>query len=163
MLFLIGASAWARVQAKGASAPRLLYRSPPRTAIVASEERRPPVELLALEMKGLSEEQLTSIHTQADMLFNVVDRDGDEIISMSELTEYLLLARYHERSVEALFSLMDVNADGQLSREELRDAFVTHPSLRGAPGMGSLPKSQRAAVHEEADATFEAADLNSDG
>lgn len=132
-------------------------------AIVASEERRPPVERLALNALELSEEARTNIYVQADTLFNVVDRDGDESISAEELTEYLLLARYDERSVEALFALIDVNSDGKLTRGEIRDAFVTHPSLRGAPGMGSLPKSKRAAVHEEADATFDAADLNSDG
>lgn len=123
-------------------------------------DRRPPVELLALNVNSLSEEQVANIHEVADMLFNVVDRNGDEVISKEELGAHLLLAQYTEEAIEALFKLMDVNSDGEVSRAELRDAYVKHPSLRGAPAMGSLAKSKRAAVFDEADETFTMLDLD---
>ena len=45
-------------------------------------------------------------------------------------------------------------------RAEVREAFVRYPPLREAPAMGDLSQSKQAAVHAEADATFEALDLN---
>ena len=131
--------------------------------MIAEEDRRPPVELLALNVNSLSEEQVANIHEVADMLFNLVDRNGDEVISKEELGAHLLLARYSEEAIEALFKLMDVNSDGEVSRAELRDAYVKHPSLRGAPAMGSLSKSKRAAVFDEADEQFTALDLDGNG
>ena len=122
-------------------------------------ERKSPVEKLALNVKGLSEEERSKIYDVADTLFNVVDRNGDEFISKEELASHLLLARYSEESVEALFDLIDINSDGSVSRAELRDAFVKHPSLRGSPAMGVLSKSKRAAIHEEADETFTRLDV----
>jgi len=121
------------------------------------------VELLALSVSSLTDEQIESIHDVADTLFNVLDRNGDEAISKEELAAHLLLARYSEEAIQAIFDLLDVNQDGQVSRNELRQAFVRHPSLRGAPAMGSLPKSKRASVHEEADATFTALDQDGNG
>ena len=57
-------------------------------------ERKPPVELLALSMKGMTKKELESIYSVSDMLFNVVDRNGNEVISKEELAAHLLLARY---------------------------------------------------------------------
>lgn len=111
----------------------------------------------------LSEEEITSIHVDADTLFNVVDRNGDGAISKEELGAHLLLARYTEESIESLFDLIDVDRDGEVTRSELREAFVRYPTLRDAPAMGSLGKSERAAVHDEADETFSGLDLNGDG
>ena len=92
-----------------------------------------------------------------------MDRNGNEIVSKEELAAHLLLARYTEDSIEALFDLIDVNGDGKLTRDELRDAFVRHPSLRSAPAMGTLSKQKRSAVFEEADETFTAIDINQNG
>eukprot|EP00966_Prymnesium_polylepis_P164712 3807811-Prymnesium_polylepis.1 len=85
-------------------------------------ERRPPVELLALSVSSLTDEQIESIHDVADTLFNVLDRNGDEAISKEELAAHLLLARYSEEAIQAIFDLLDVNQDGQVSRNELRQA-----------------------------------------
>lgn len=55
----------------------------------------------------------------------------------------MLLARYDEEAVLKIFGLLDVNSDGQLSRVELREAFIRYPPLLDAPGMGSQPSSVR--------------------
>lgn len=54
-----------------------------------------------------------------------------------------------------IFSLLDVNADGAISQEELRTAFVRYedPALRLALGLGT----------SEADAIFDQIDANGDG
>ena len=111
----------------------------------------------------LSEEQIDNVHSVADALFNVIDRNGDEAINKEELGCHLLLARYSEAQIEGLFDLLDVNNDGSVSRVELREAFVRYPPLRSAPAMGSLSKSARSAVHAEADATFTSLDIDGDG
>ena len=130
---------------------------------VEEEKRRTPVELLALNVKQLQQEQIDGIHGLADTLFNIVDRNGDGEVSKEELAAHMLLARYSEEAVDALFDLIDTDKNGMMSRDELRDAFVRHPSLRSAPGLGTLSKSKRAAVHEEADSTFDAIDKDGNG
>ena len=165
-VFICGFTAWTNA----GSMRGLHANQPQRTAVRMGtgeyamglgddQVRRSPVEKLALNVKGLSEEERNKIYDVADTLFNVVDRNGDEFISKEELASHLLLARYSEDSVEALFDLIDIDMDGSVSRAELRDAFVKHPSLRGSPAMGVLSKSKRAAVHEEADETFTRLDV----
>ena len=51
------------------------------------KERRPPAVY-----QLLSTEQIDNIHTVADALFDVLDRNGDEQISIDELGVHLLLA-----------------------------------------------------------------------
>ena len=123
---------------------------------------RTPVEVLALNVK-LKKEQSEAAQNLADMLFDVLDRNGDGEVSKEELAAHMLLARYEEDSVDALFDLIDADGNGMMSREELRSAFVRHPSLRSMPGMGTLSKSKRAAVHDEADKTFAAIDRDGNG
>jgi len=121
------------------------------------QRRRPSV------YQTLSDDEIESIHATADALFNVLDRNGDESVSKEELAAHLLLAQYEEESIERLFALLDVDRSGEVSRTEVREAFVRYPPLREAPAMGDLSQSKQAAVHAEADATFEALDLNGDG
>jgi Ca2+-binding EF-hand superfamily protein len=124
----------------------------------------PPERQPSAVYQLLDDEQIASIHVVADTLFDVLDRNGDNAISEEELAAHLLLARYEEAAVEELFGMMDVNPkDGAISRAELREAFVRYPPLRSAPAMGSLSKSERAAVHEEADATFATIDTDRSG
>jgi len=111
----------------------------------------------------LSVSEIETVHEMADALFNVLDRNGDGAIEKEELGCHLLLARYTEAQVEGLFELLDVNKDGSVSRDELREAFVRYPTLRSAPALGSLQKSERSTLHAEADATFDALDLDGNG
>ena len=138
-------------------APRLGPRVP--TAARMDEARSPRTSVY----QTLSDEQIDNIHKVADAAFNVIDRNGDESVTKEELAAHLLLARYGEPQIAALFDTVDVNNDGTVSRTELREAFVRHPPLRSAPGMGTLQKSKRAAVHDEADALFTKLDIDQSG
>ena len=112
----------------------------------------------------LEDEQINNIHTVADATFDVLDKNGDGAVSYEELAQHLLLARYTEEAISKIFTLVDVSPkDDTVSREELRMAFIRYPPLRNAPAMGSLSKSQRAAVHDEADETFRAIDADGNG
>ena len=132
----------------------------PRIPTARMDEARSPRTSV---YQTLSDEQIDNIHKVADAAFNVIDRNGDESVTKEELAAHLLLARYGEPQIAALFDTVDVNNDGTVSRTELREAFVRHPPLRSAPGMGTLSKSKRAAVHDEADALFTKLDIDQSG
>jgi len=138
------------------SAPRMDTSQP-----LADKEalpRRPPAVYDLMDPM-----EIESVHRVSDALYNVLDRNGDDSVSKEDLGCHLLLARYTEASVEGVFALIDVNSDGEISREELREAFMRYPALRNAPAMGTVKKSERNALHTEAEATFSALDLNGDG
>ncbi|CAB9518429.1 expressed unknown protein [Seminavis robusta] len=44
----------------------------------------------------------------------------------------LLLAEYSEAALQKLFQTIDMNADGRISLQDLREAFVRYPSVRHA-------------------------------
>ena len=68
----------------------------------------------------LKKEQSEAAQNLADMLFDVLDRNGDGEVSKEELAAHMLLARYEEDSVDALFDLIDADGNGMMSRNELR-------------------------------------------
>jgi len=137
--------------------PYALQRVDPPAVFAMCEEQRPRTSVY----QHLSDEQIADIHQMADALFIVLDRNGDDSVSKTELASHLLLARYTEDAIEKMFSLLDVNSDGTLSQVELREAFVRYPPLRSAPAMGSESSSNE--LHVEADAVFASLDLNGDG
>ena len=155
--YRLGATPRPHAFASHMDAPRLGPRVP--TTARMDEARSPRTSVY----QTLSDEQIDNIHKVADAAFNVIDRNGDESVTKEELAAPLLLARYGEPQIAALFDTVDVNNDGTVSRTELREAFVRHPPLRSAPGMGTLQKSKRAAVHDEADALFTKLDIDQSG
>ena len=96
--------------------------------------------MLALNVK-LKKEQSEAAQNLADMLFDVLDRNGDGEVSKEELAAHMLLARYEEDSVDALFDLIDADGNGMMSREELPSPPVA-PSLRSIPNDG--PEQEQA-------------------
>lgn len=132
-------------------------RSSPPT-LAESPRRRPA----AYEL--YSEDEIAQIHEKADAIFAILDRNGDGEISEEEFRSHLLAAGYAKAAVVELYETLDSNPrNGALSQSELREAFVRYPPLLEAPGLGELGESERAAVYEEADATFAALDLDGNG
>jgi Ca2+-binding EF-hand superfamily protein len=43
---------------------------------------------------------------------------------------------YSDVAITKLFAMLDVNSDGDIEREELREAFVRYSALRQAIGSG---------------------------
>ena len=86
----------------------------------------------------LKKEQSEAAQNLADMLFDVLDRRRRRGEQGGAGGPSMLLARYEEDSVDALFDLIDADGGrGMMSREELRSAFGGSTPLRSMPGMGT--------------------------
>lgn len=98
---------------------------------------------------------LTSQHAEADAFFAAIDDDGDGYISFVELTEHLEGLGFNPGAIDHVFDMLDVNRDGDISQDEMRDSFAKYddPVLRIALGLGL----------KESDAIFSAIDTNGDG
>jgi len=80
---------------------------------------------------------IAEIHADADNLFNAVDIDGNEAISETELRIHLRsYSGYSDPAITAMFEMLDVDLSGEISKAELREAFVKYSALRQAIGEG---------------------------
>ena len=95
------------------------------------------------------------ITAQVNAFFNSIDDNGDGVISFEELAAHLEGQGFAQGAVEHVFDLLDINRDGEIEAEELREALVKFddPAIRLAIGLGAT----------EADDVFDAIDTNSDG
>lgn len=113
------------------------------------------------------------IQAEADAVFTVIDTDGSGGISPSELRDHLAGMGLPTPDIRRFFIALDANADGKISRHELRSSFrkyenaslrlalglATGPRCELAPETGS-PNDERAALAIE---FFDTIDTNSDG
>ena len=85
-------------------------------------------------------------HEEADALFAAVDEDGNGAIDFEELRQHLE-TRGYVKSTQAdhVFDLLDVNRDGEISRQELRESFskFDNPAVRAALGLGESDEDWR--------------------
>jgi len=72
------------------------------------------------------------VHAEADLMFALVDANGDGAISMSELRAHLLSHGYTEPAVGAVWRSLDANSDGELSQAELRAGILKYSRLSQA-------------------------------
>lgn len=63
-------------------------------------------------------------YTVADAMFNELDQDGSGALDPEELVVYLLNRGEAPSSVQALFSTLDTNADGKVTKEEWRAGWL---------------------------------------
>jgi Ca2+-binding EF-hand superfamily protein len=84
-----------------------------------------------------NKEFVKEIHADADYLFSSIDTDRSGTVSVDELQEHLTRGNKYSDSAQAnIFKMLDVNDDGEISKDELRDAFVQYSALRQALGEG---------------------------
>jgi len=95
------------------------------------------------------------IHSDADTFFRQVDDDGDGFITFEELSAHLSEMGFQPSGIDHIFDLLDVNRDGEISQDEMRDSFVKFDdiAMRKALGLGET----------EADKVFNSIDANGDG
>ena len=79
-----------------------------------------------------------SLDEKADRILAALDADGSGTISVKELEAYLLARDVwcKAEDVADIVSALDVNKDGVITREELRDGLATHGS--GPPPLDRL-------------------------
>ena len=75
----------------------------------------------------------TTIRADADEIFDVIDFNGDDRIEYVELHKHLCGAcGYPDAAVEDIFALIDADANGEVTRDELVAAFTDCVSVRYA-------------------------------
>merc|ERR1719486_1759785 len=69
-----------------------------------------------------NEKFVKEIHHDADSLFATIDEDGSGTVSVLELKNHLEeRTEYSPRAIGNIFKMLDVNQDGEIERDELRD------------------------------------------
>jgi Ca2+-binding EF-hand superfamily protein len=63
------------------------------------------------------------IYATADAMFEAIDQDGDERVTLDEHKQVVLAWKGSDEGVEEVFPQLDLNGDGHLSREEFRELW----------------------------------------
>ena len=63
------------------------------------------------------------IKREVDVLFEAIDVKGTGIIDRAALAAFMAQQGYQPEDADSLFTLMDVNSDGELSKEDLARGF----------------------------------------
>jgi hypothetical protein len=62
--------------------------------------------------------------------------------------KHLLKSGYNEVAVEKVFAKLDIDGDGEITPEELRQGFLQYTPLRSAPGLGAYNSQFVDEIHE---------------
>jgi len=103
------------------------------------------------------------VYRDADVIFSLIDVDGDTNVSLEEITAHLSVAGYTEKVIKQIFAKMDVNKDNAISKDEFRNGMVLIKALQTAPGLGNYNAQFVNEIHEDADQVFQSADADSNG
>ena len=110
-----------------------------------------------------ADNSILDIRADADMIFSIVDVDGSGSLDLEELTNHLSTAGYTTDVIQKLFSKMDTDKNGEISRQEFGKAFEMIAALQSAPGLGNYNAKFEKEIYEDADALFSSCDTNNDG
>ena len=106
---------------------------------------------------------IESVHRDADVIFSIIDKDGNGYLELNELTNHLKPVGYTEKVIQSIFTKMDTNNDGKISRQEFQGGMVLFAALQSAPGLGNYNSEFVKEIHEDADQVFQSVDVNGDG
>jgi len=114
--------------------------------------------MLATETAGLSEacQDEAAVRLDAEAAFSLLDLDGDGSVSKVEFGKYLVTFGYTAAASTKIFNQLDLDQNGDICLQELRDGLDEYCSC------GECEPKFVEDVHAEADALFDAADLNGD-
>jgi len=114
-------------------------------------------------MAETSKRSMESVHMDADVIFSIIDKDGNGYIEKAELTSHLKPSGYTEQVIATIFGKMDMNKDGKISKQEFQGGMVLFSQLQSAPGLGNYNSEFVKEIHEDADQVFQSVDSDSDG
>ena len=100
------------------------------------------------------------LEKDAAVVFGLLDENDDGSITRAEMQTRLISYGYPEERIELVFGKIDTNNDDVIDAREWGDAYVKHPTLRTAPGLGGALKEK---LHADADAAFAVLDEDKDG
>jgi len=113
--------------------------------------------------KTEEEKKKLAIYRDADIIFSLLDIDGNASVSMEEISDHLSVAGYEQKVIKNIFDKMDVNKDNVISKEEFRDGMVLIEALQTAPGLGKYNAQYVKEIYEDADQVFQSADADGNG
>jgi len=138
--------------------------SPPTAYTVRAEETLSSSSILFASTDGaVADKDMESIHRDADVIFALIDIDGNGNVSLEEITDHLSVAGYTEKVIKQIFAKMDANKDNQISKDEFRNGMVLIKGLQTAPGLGNYNAQFVKEIHEDADQVFQSADADGNG
>ena len=128
----------------------------------------PPAPAKALTTRlhaasGPDDDEIATIHRNADATFAIIDVDGSGTLSRAELTNHLSVSGYNKETIDKIFNKMDVNKDDEISRQEFRNGMMQLKALQSAPGLGSYNAEFVKEMCEDADQVFQSADADGNG
>jgi len=99
----------------------------------------------------------------AEMVFSIIDVDGNGFISRKEMVGHLSKSGYTTEVINKIFAKLDVNADNEVSLSEFKEGLKLMGALRSAPGLGNYNSEFVKEIHEDADALFRSVDADRNG
>ena len=78
-----------------------------------------------------------AVRQDAAAIFDSIDTNVSGTIDDDELRNFLRSKGYGDNAIDSFYSTLDVDSDGNITREELSDAFVRYSALRYATGAES--------------------------
>ena len=119
---------------------------------------------------GAEEEIMETLHS-ADAMFDLADTSGDGLISQKEFEQYMMEHTDHDMdTIRECFYLIDVDGNGDVNRDEVRNAFL---KKRRELRQGEMSESKRnlatsledqiLAASKDADEFFDKVDRDGSG
>jgi len=109
------------------------------------------------------DEEMIAIYRDADIIFSLIDIDGNGAVTQEEISSHLSAAGYTEKVCMQIFTKMDTNKDNEISKSEFRSGMVEIKALQTAPGFGNYNAEFLDEIYEDADQVFQSADIDNDG
>ena len=94
---------------------------------------RYPVLRGAPAIGALPKSQRVAVFAEADAIFSNLDRDGNDRLSLDELETHFAGVEgpaYSAAAIQKIFSALDANGDGEITRSEFRGGFVRYRAMR---------------------------------
>ncbi|KAL9179286.1 hypothetical protein ACHAXT_008576 [Thalassiosira profunda] len=130
---------------------------------ISTPANKAPKTTTTLKAADNFDDDLASVHRNADATFAIIDVDGGGSLSRAEFANHLSVSGYNQETIDKIFNKMDANKDNEISKQEFRDGMVMLKALQSAPGLGNYNTEFVKEICEDADQVFQSADADGNG